>query len=60
MGLLANLLLQASQLKQVQEHAEAAPNYSNWGLTPDGKPVCIDYPDAIDDNDEEEKFNGRN
>lgn len=56
MGLLADLLLQASQLKQVQEHAEATPvNYSNWGLTPDGKPVCIDYPEAV--NEEEE--NGR-
>lgn len=57
MGLLADLLLQASQLKQVQEHAEAI-NYENWGIGPDGKPICIDYPDAIDD--EEENFNGRN
>lgn len=58
MGLLADLLLQASQLKQVQEHAETTPvNYSNWGLTPDGKPVCIDYPNATDY--EEETENGR-
>ena len=59
MGLLADLLLQASQLKQVQEHAETTPvNYSNWGLTPDGKPVCIDYPEAVN-ADKEEEYHGK-
>ena len=33
--------------------SEAGPtNFANWGLDENGKPVCIDYPEGVDEDED--------